>query len=212
MIRQAVRFLVGIVVICTALFGCTVRQVDWFLVEQASMAEASLHQLAKGSKRNWFAKAQPEFVITGHRIAAGDGAIIAYRAFSHGMLPLVDQAQFKKLTIFLPFALSDRLIEINLAGEEKAIAFWSNGSSNFPGESGCFGYASGGSIRLKKITNEEVFVNLSLSFDLVSPTNLNEGCSHFEFKESLTLRKEKVTSLTPWEGAVGVHLYDESIR
>src|SRR5437879_2331377 len=118
MTSKVTKLLAGLVIICMSYSGCAIRQVDSFLVEQATMAEASSHRQGKGLTRNWFAKARPEFVITGHRIATGDGTIIAYRIFSRGMLPFVDQAEFKKLTIFLPFSLSDGPKEVNLTDEK----------------------------------------------------------------------------------------------
>lgn len=193
--------------------GCALRQVDSFYLDRAAMSEVDLHKSAKQAiALNKPPKTSSEFVITGHRIIDGSGTVIAYRAFSSGELFFVDQATFQKLTIFLPFSLSNDLTEVSLSEREDVIAYWSSGSSNFPGKTGCFGYVSNGRVRLSRITNTELSADLLITFDLVSPGGWKKECGRFVFNESMILKKRDVNALTPWEGTVGAHIYDESIR
>ena len=177
------------------------------------MAEMDLHKTTRQAiVLNKPTKIISEFVITGHRIMEGNGTVVTYRTFSPGGPFFVDQAAFQKLTIFLPFSLSNDLPEVNIGDREDMIAYWSNGSSNFPGKTGCFGYASGGRIRLSRISSTDLSAELFITFDLVSPGGWQKECGKFVFNENVILQRKDVNTLTPWEGTAGAHIYDESIR
>jgi len=194
------------------LYGCTTTKVDSFFLENAAISNLNYHSMLKNSISE-DSKLQPDdtFVITGHRIEEGDGVVIGYREFASGMIPLTDQATFEKLTIYLPLSLWINKKEISLA-DEGIIAFWSNGASNFPGKSGCFGYASSGKVYISSVTNNEAHIDLNATFDLFSPGGWSGDCGKFSLHRKIALRKMIVSSLTPWDGSIGNHIYDESIR
>jgi hypothetical protein len=141
------------------------------------------------------------------------GTVLAYRAFSTGVIPLVDQAGFEKLTIVVPDNLANTVQnKIVLSDGSEAIVFWSRGSSNFPGMSGCYGYAVSGSMTVTNKARDTIAADLDMILRSISPGGREEGCGTFAFKKALILDRKTVQQLTPWEGTSGSHIYDESIR
>lgn len=207
-----------IVVLISALItvgtaGCSTRGVDSFFVDKAALVELKTHDSMRlpGSLERSGAIGK-ELVLSGHRITSGEGMVIAYREFSSGLVFRADQAQFAKLTVFLPFLVHEKEMFLNLSEQKNIIAYWSKGSSNFPGKSGCHGYTSGGTIRLTKKDQDQFLVELSLQFNLVSPGGWKKECGLFDFNDPLILKEINLPNLTPWEGKRGEHIYDESMR
>jgi hypothetical protein len=190
-------------------------QTDSFYVENASLSELQDHRAAqplvvRGTRP---AALKEYFGLSGHRIVPGIGTVLAYRAFSGGLIPLVDQGGFEKLTVVLPANFSKNVGEnISLSEGGKVIVFWSRGSSNFPGESGCYGYASSGSIIVATIARDTITADLDMILRSISPGGWEKECGTLAFKKTLTLDRKTVQQLTPWEGTSGSHIYDESIR
>ena len=193
--------------------SCSSRASDSFFLEKAALAEIQTHvSLRQSSSLERSGALAKEFVLSGHRIVSGDGTVLALREFTGGSIFSPDHGRFWKLTIFLPFPIDDNEVSINLDTGNPIIAYWSQGSSNFPGKSGCHGYASGGQMKLKKQSNSQLSTELALRFDLVSPGGWKKECGPLPFNDKLVLGKRDVQSLTPWEGKPGAHAYEESIR
>jgi hypothetical protein len=194
--------------------ACSFRQVDTLYVEGAALEQLSVHdQIRQAVEQGQANRTQRDFfAITGHRIVPDGGTILAFRVFSRPTIPLVDQAGFQKLTIFIPFALTTEPVEITLSKRRDVIAFWSNANSNFPRRSGCYGYAADGSIHLVKRSPTEIVADLSLTFDLVSAGGWRGECSRLTFKKELVLEQKAVQYLTPWEGRPSSEPYEESMR
>ena len=203
--------LITVLAVTLILSAC---QTDSFYIENASLSELQDHRAAQ---RLIYRGTTPEglkdyFQLTGHRVVPGMGTVLAYRAFSRGVIPLVDQAGFEKLTIVLPDNLTNTVenrIVISDGGE--AIVFWSRGSSNFP-RIGCYGYAVSGSITVTNKARDTLVADLDMILRSISPGGWEEECGTFAFKKALVLDRKTVQQLTPWEGTAGSHIYDESIR
>lgn len=190
------------------------NRIDTLLLKSASI-DMDAHKTIRNSmiSKKGERTIDKEFVITGHRISKGSGTVLAYRVFNSGKPFIPDTAGFEKLTIYLPVDITEKIKTIDFCdGNNNAIAFWSNGSSNFPGHSGCFGYASSGTIHIKPVSNEEILADVDINFNLESPGGWTKDCGKFEFKKSLLFKEKDIHSLTPWEGNVGTHIYEESIR
>ena len=131
--------------------------------------------------------------------------MFAYRKFT--AVPLVDQAGFQKLSIYLPFPLTDQTFStVPIKANSTAIAFWSRGASNFPRRSDCYGYASDGYINLTRVSAEEVEADLNLTIDLSRRNSLEkEMCPLFVLRERISFTKKLIGNLTSWEGRPGTH-------
>ncbi len=196
-----------LLVIC--LHGCVRLKSNSFFIEGASMQNVELHEQAcQAIITNKLPPIEREFVVTGHRISEGEGFIIASRIFNQSRW--VDQAEFEKLTIYIPagLPLDGSNISLRTSG---VIAFFSTGSANFPGQTGCFGYASDGLVNVISHLPNQVSVRILAFFQLTSPGGWENDCGKFNYDQSLVLKRKDVKSLTSWEGAPGKHIYDESM-
>ncbi|NOS81045.1 MAG: hypothetical protein HOP32_05620 [Nitrospira sp.] len=215
--------LIGIIlgVFLPVISGC---QVDSFYVDNASLSEISDHRLLRDklinydeilslSKTEMRGLSKDGFSVIGHRIISDGGTVFGYREFSGGFIPLVDQGDFLKLTIYLPFLLTNQTpSRIVIKDSREVLVFWSRGSANFPDRSGCYGYASDGHINLSWRSSEEVEAELDVMIDSVSPRGWKEECQRFPLRKKFLFAKQLASMLTPWEGRRGNHIYDESIR
>ncbi len=191
--------------------SCATQRQDDLIVLGAGLSHASEHSALQRSVANSPPKTiDKQFVITGHRISEGKGVVLAIRKFSSGIAFRTDQAAFQKITIYLP--LSKPHGRINLSETEGVVAYLSSGSSNFPGTSGCYGYAYDGTLDFLKETNDKVTVFINIMFNLFSPRGWTKECGPLSVQETLTFDKRAVSSLTPWEGRAGKHVYDEILR
>jgi len=190
--------------------GCTHVQSELFVVDHAIVADLEVHQLtAKQQEQTILNK---DFVITGHRIVEGSGTVIAKREYARGSFLQSDQSSFRKLTIYFPYSITEKNKRIELDNNNEIIVFFSSGSSNFPGKTGCFGYAREGYIHFKGYSSENMQVELSLNFNLLSPSGWQDECGRFNIRETSTLPRKELSSLSPWEGAEGSNLYEESMN
>lgn len=206
---------VGLLAFAAALYGCAHVDEQSFYVRDASLQERARHdQLATTfvSKRTHLGYEDKEFVVTGHRIGAGKGTVLAFRSFAPGSPLKVDQAGFQKITVFLPSRSISEGSEIHIPHPQGAMAFYSSGSANFPGGGGCFGYASAGSVRVLSIVNSDITIKADLQFRLSGPagTALSD-CEDKRVQATYTAREIRVQDLTPWQGAAGKNIYEETI-
>jgi hypothetical protein len=200
-------------VVIVVLVGCAHRRVDVFYVESASLSSLNAHESYRKALLAGNAVQIPKtFAVTGHRISSGTGTVLAYRAYAPGPIFRTDQGSFQKLTIYVPFSVSAPVSRLGLSREGGTVVFWSSGSSNFPGISGCVGYASAGSLRFDSIESDKIIAALGIEFKSFSPGGWEQDCKQFTFDKTLTFKRKDVHNLTPWEGAEGKHIYDESIR
>ena len=151
------------------------------------------------------------FMVTGHRIAEGEGIVFAVRkflAFPSWPPPVTDSEVYEKLTIYLPFMMSTDRGEIDLARDGIYI-FWSKGGSAWPGLVGCFGYGTGGQIRYERKPASKIIVHLNVHIGLISKI-WNKKCAPFTLEQRLTFDRKMMGELSTWEGRTGKGIYDES--
>ena len=99
---------------------------------------------------------------------------------------------------------------LQLSDAPGAIAFFSSGSSAFPGQSGCVGYARRGSIQIEASTAGERVIAMRLDVDGKSPAGWKGECGPFVFEQHHPFQQKSVEALTAWEGATGENAYQES--
>ena len=188
---------------------------DSFYIERATFSQLDAHRMlrTKVLQDTRSPERIEDFVLTGHRIATNDAMVLAYRTFSRGFIPFVDQSHFEKLTVLLPADFSKVVGgKIMFKGNSEAIAFWSQGSANFPGKSGCYGYGSDGSFTISSIREDSISGAIDLTIRSISPAGWEKECGTYVFKKALVFSKKSFQQLTPWDGGLGSHIYDESIR
>ena len=188
---------------------------DAFYVEHATLSDLEQHHTIRTTVVQGTRSAEriEDFMLTGHRIAADGTLVLAYRTSSGGAISLVDQARFEKLTILLPANFSKTVGDKTVFQDDGgAIAYWSKGSANFPGKSGCYGYGSSGSLTVTDVSNNSIAVDLDLTIQSVSPAGWKSECGSFVFRKTLVFERRLAQDLTPWDGTPGAHIYDESIR
>lgn len=195
--------------------GCAHVDEQWFYVTGASLQESGRHRdLSKAFATK---DTQPlsyddrEFIVTGHRIKAGDGTILALRSFAPGPLLGVDQASFLKVTSYIPRTKLLPGVEIRVPDADGTIAYLSTSSSNLPGETGCFGYASQGSIKVNSVSESDVAVTIDLQFRLASPLGFSGECGDRRVQGTYVVPRLQLQQLNPWQGIVGKTLYEETI-
>jgi hypothetical protein len=194
------------------LFGCTKRHSEWFYVTNSELLDVTAHHsLLADIKSKGSFDVPRDFVVTGHRIKRGVGSIIAFRDFDSGSQLITDQAAFQKLTVFLPGSIQMQKTKLKIVSDRPITAYYSRSSSNFPGVSGCIGYALDGSIEIKEKTADHIQIKIDLTFELMSPAGWQEQCGSFTLSRTAALQKKRFDKLTPWEGVEGDTLYDESM-
>jgi hypothetical protein len=201
--------------IIVALHGCAHVDEQWFYVSGASLQEFDRHrQLSQAFATKTLPRLSyddREFVVTGHRIRDGEGVVLAFRSFAPGRFLVVDQASFLKITSFLPRTRLDPGMEIQLPDSNGTVVFLSTSSSNMPGGTGCFGYASHGSIKVHDVSAAQINVTVDLHFRLSSPLGFSDECNERNVRGAYVLSRLRLQELTPWQGATGNTLHDETI-
>jgi hypothetical protein len=204
------RFL--IIGLITLLCSCAAPNKTAFFVEGASLSGLSDHNRLRLAIENEDAiTVSKEFVVTGHRLVSGLGMVIGVREFSKGTILNSDTSAFRKLTIYMPDPMATTKSTLSLKLDKSVIVFMSHSSANLPGITGCFGYASDGTLNLKSISPSEFMVDLDLIVDLKSPRGWKKECQQFHYVDHLTMQRKELNELSPWEGVVGKTLYDETI-
>jgi hypothetical protein len=212
--RSVIRALSVVAIFVMA--GCAMKHEQWILVPDASLQEASGHAALSSAvlsnKNPRLDYNDREFVVTGHRIAEGQSVVIAFRGFDSGGPLSVDQAQFSKITVVIPRSDLRAGAQIKFPNTAGAMAYYSASSSAFPGAGGCFGYASGGTIGIVRISLEQTAIDVDLRFRLNSPSGQSSQCKEHIVSGVFTASKISVNELTPWQGRAGKGIYEESMK
>ncbi len=201
--------------------GCDYKRSTAFYVEEAKLAQDGVHRQTRES----LATAEPgsnrgpgdiydprvtdeHFGVTAHRIARGNGTVIAIRTFLATIPPLPDVTGFEKLTAYIPPGVLSSSGRIKLP-DENVIVFWSEGGGNFPNV-GCYGYATGGEIKYKRRSATKITIDWNINIGIVDGFSFS-SCKPFVFNQRTPLKLKRIDELTPWEGVAGGHIYAESI-
>lgn len=194
--------------------GCAHVKEESFYVTDASLQENARHrELSKTFVSKRTRLDDQEFVVTGHRITAdGKGTVIGLRSFAPGSAFLVDQAGFQKISVYLPGTSLTKGAEVQIPGQNGAMAYYSSGLSNLPGGGGCFGYATTGSIKVIDVSPSDVTISADLLFGLSGPAGAAlSDCDDKRIRGTYVARHLRVQELTPWQGTMGKNIYEETI-
>ncbi len=176
------------------LFGGCARQYESpFYVSHAVITDIEKHKSLRMAIRNQGRfPVNDEFAVVGHRIREGEGFVLAVRRFDDGGWFAVDQAEYEKLTISLPNALSDANGDIDLSDNE-VIVYWSNGSSNFPGAADCVGYVTEGRLQFERVKGLKIRVDTNMKIESMSSFGWQKDCENSSFVGRSHLKKLTTT-------------------
>ena len=146
---------------------------------------------------NWqsCADSQREAALACHRLIAGDKLVVAMR---HRLgSAWGDRGSFQKLTITLPS--STKPGDSYLVDSTQIKAFFSSGSSAFPGKVDCYGFATSGDIVVKRVDTRRVVVRLRATFDQQSSV-ASRKCTARTVDLKLSGAIKPLAGLSAWEG------------
>ncbi|MEG2803914.1 hypothetical protein [Stenotrophomonas sp.] len=135
-----------------------------------------------------------------HRIAPGDGVVVAVREYRRSRR--TDGATYSKVTVRLPadaaagdtFALGDGQVRV----------FFSSGPSAFAGKKGCYGEARQGQVSVKSFHGGKMVVKVSAEIPLTSPLDWKGDCDVPKVVDA-TIRASlaDIRFLNAWQGRPG---------
>lgn len=194
-----------------------------FYVENVEAALAEQHRDVAARVADGLSPGdQLSFVVAGHQLRAGSGAVIGYRdGYQEGFLG-TDGDYFFELTVFLrePVSGVDGIFPVG--PDTGVIAFltrWSRQRqySEYPAWA-CLAYATSGEIGFETLGDGGLSVDLSLTFgnayafepDFNTQIFSTEHCAYAPLREKFVAVRREIDSLGAWEGAPGAS-YDEMV-
>jgi hypothetical protein len=148
------------------------------------------------------------FGVSAHRLKRGTGIVFGYRFFSGGSVTIVDDEAYRKLTAWIPGDTSSS--EFNLADSERAVVLYSRGGSAWP-RGDCTGRVATGSLHIERRGETySVAVHGQL---MVTPQGASgKRCAAQPVDIEFTAHPLSIDRITPWLGAEGRHIYEETYR
>jgi hypothetical protein len=142
-----------------------------------------------------------------HRVSAGTGTVVGYRAYSPGKRMLSDDESFEKVTLwFKQGPLPAGTTQIH---DDTVVVVHTRGGSAWP-RSACSAVVVNGSI---DIARQGEGVDVRVRGDLARRGNRHpQWCEQARLDVSFSASAMPLASLTPWLGSAGAHPYDESYR
>jgi hypothetical protein len=182
-----------------SLGGCT--RVDTFHVRRAALDDPRYLQEFEARRQ---VLGRDALGLYAHRIAPGDGWVMAYRRFSPGGVFTIDDESFEKLTLCLaePRMHGERTVELP---SSEALVVYSRGGSAWP-VAACSGWLSTGQVRIQP-KGQRILVEVSGALAETTGSCPPSIALSFEANDL-----KDVSLLTPWLGAKGDSPYSESYR
>lgn len=172
-------------------------------IPSSAPADPQGHQAARKALTSGAAPVQVDTIaLAGHRVVAGNGAIISYHHAwgldEPGQFP--PEAKFEKLTIFLAAPFVDEAGSVELGNASGAFAFWSNGPANPPWDDSCVAYATEGRIDYRR-NNDSYELDVDLNMQPVhAGTGQAAGCEPVRIGQHSSAWIGKMEFLDAWDG------------
>lgn len=177
---------------------------DGILVHGAALADPDYLSELDARSGNEAVLDRSSMGLFAHRLAPGQGAIVAHRFYSPGGAFTVDDEVFEKLTIWFK---SSRPEPGAIAIDNSVVVVHTKGGSAWP-QSACSGIVESGQII---ITPEGSAFQVAVTGDIVRSGNRHpEWCTQDNVDITFTASERPFASLTPWLGIAGDHPYEES--
>jgi hypothetical protein len=131
-----------------------------------------------------------------HRIENGDAVVIAQR--NHTRDSKGSPLLFEKVTLALTQL---ELPEIGGSKEFQNLrVFYSTGSAEFAGKSGCFGEILNGEVVVQRMAIDKLKIKIQGSAELSSPLGWKSECGLVQLRKEFFATKREFTQLSPWDG------------
>ena len=146
--------------------------------------------------------------VYAHRLKRGSGTIFAYRFYSNGDLGIIDDEDYRKVTLWMAGAIPRSAVDLPLGDASKCLLVFGHSGSAWP-EAGCSGYGTSGTVRVEPAGRH---FKITIHGEVTPAGNAHAGCG-LE-KVDLTFKAKEIAfeDLTPWLGIAGRFVYDETYR
>ncbi len=121
---------------------------DTFVIQNAELADVGHLQRLESQDAATKAHRQDDFAVYAHRLKRGTGTVLGFRAYSPGRMFIIDDENYRKVTLWIAGATPTSPVEIRLGQNSQAHLVFSDGGSAWP-RSGCSGYGASGVVRLE---------------------------------------------------------------
>ncbi len=187
-----------------AIMGQSTARNDGFLVHDAALADPNYLSELDARAENEAVLDRSSMGLFAHRLAPGQGTIVAHRFYSPGGALTIDDEVFEKLTIWFKSSRPESgAIDI----DSSVVVVHTKGGSAWP-QSACSGVIESGQIR---ITAKGSAFQVVITGDIVQSGNRHPAwCTQDSIDISFTASERPFASLTPWLGTAGDHPYEES--
>ncbi len=201
---------------CAAvLAGCATAGTRWeqdaFVLADATLAAPRYLYELDGRTTEDRAADRERLGLFVHRLAVGEGTILALRRFDGGGFMVSDDESFEKLTIYLPPALATFPLELSLAEHTQVVVVVTQGGSAWVRDA-CSGHVDSGQLSVQPI-GRRLQVRLSGRIEPVGNRDVWPHCKEArEIDFSFLATPIMADQLTPWLGLAGKFPYQESYR
>lgn len=204
------RSLLLVVLPAMLLAGCVTAQGtteahDGFFIDDAALADPNY--LAGIDARPVEPWDDSTLGLFAHRVSAGTGTVVGYRAYSPGKRRVTDDEHFEKVTLW--FKQGPLPVGTTQIYDDTVVVVLTRGGSAWP-RSACSAVVVNGSI---DITPHRDAIDVRVRGDLAKRGNRHpQWCEEEYLDVSFRASAMSLAALTPWLGSAGAHPYDESYR
>ena len=184
---------------------------DSFVLKNAEFQDAGYLRGLDPSKRNRAPRLEDEkFPVYAHRLKRGSGTIFAWRFYSNAKLWVIDDEEYRKITVWIAGPPPSSAATISLGDESKAVLIYSHGGSAWP-DIECCGYGTSGTIT---ITPAGRRFAVAIHGQITAVGTRNRQCTIETVDRTFKAKAVAFESLTPWLGIAGRpgHPYQETYR
>ena len=184
--------------------------VDAFVATHAQLASPDYQEAAPITPGTTIDPTEKRFfAVNTHRVQEGTGTVIGWRWFSNGNLSNDNDESYRKLSIYLPGDLP-AVADVDLADPLAATTVYTQGGSAWP-QSACWGRLAPGTLHVERDGNA-LSVRVKGTLGLSGRTQADTACEAETIDLAFTARETPVDELTPWLGAAGTRVSEETYR
>jgi hypothetical protein len=146
--------------------------------------------------------------VYAHRLKRGSGTIFAYRFYSNGDLGIIDDEDYRKVTVWIAGAIPRSAVDLPLGDESKCLLVFGHSGSAWP-EAGCSGYGTSGTVRVEPAGR---YFKITIHGEVTPVGNAYARCGIEKVDLIFQAKEIAFEDLTPWLGIAGRFVYDETYR
>jgi len=218
MIRRIVKtlllILAAIVVLLVLVLGglwayAAIDKQDTFALQNSEFDDANYLRKIESSMGDDRLIHHRDYVpVYAHRLKRGSGAIFGYRFYSNGKLSIIDDEDYRKVTVWMAGALPRSAVDLPLGDASMCLLVFSDGGSAWP-QAGCSGYGTSGTVRVEPAGRR---FKITIHGDVTPVGNAHDRCGIEKVDLTFEAKEIAFEDLTPWLGIAGRHPYAETYR